>query len=129
VLAVAATGVALWRHRALKDLSTGSLVLVVMLALESYLGGLIRDDGKDTLRAVQVPLAMAIWAAGCSRMGRMETTISAPGRDASPGSPCGQDVRTLPGWRSLPCDVRLARETGDGCGGRSMWYGPDRWQR
>jgi hypothetical protein len=62
VLAVAATIVALWRHRSRKDLWIGSLVLVVLLVLESYLGGLIRDDGKDTLTAVHVPLAMAIMA-------------------------------------------------------------------
>lgn len=62
VLAVAATAVALWRHRARKDLWIGGLVLVVLLVLESYLGGLIRDDGKDTLTAVHVPLAMAIMA-------------------------------------------------------------------
>jgi hypothetical protein len=62
VLAVVAAAVALWRHRARKDLLTGSVVLVVLLALESYLGGLIRDDGKDTLTAVHVPLAMAIMA-------------------------------------------------------------------
>ena len=62
VLAVAATAVALWRHRARKDLWIGSLALVVLLVLESYLGGLIRDDGKDTLTAVHVPLALAIMA-------------------------------------------------------------------
>jgi len=62
VLAVAATAVALWRHRSRKDLWIGSLALVVLLALEAYLGGLIRDDGKDTLTAVHVPLAMAIMA-------------------------------------------------------------------
>ena len=62
VLAVAATAVALWRHRARKDLWIGGLVLVVLLVLESYLGGLIRDDSKDTLTAVHVPLAMAIMA-------------------------------------------------------------------
>jgi uncharacterized membrane protein len=62
VLAVAATAVALWRHRSRKDLWIGSLVLVVLLVLESYLGGLIRDDSKDTLTAVHVPLAMAIMA-------------------------------------------------------------------
>ena len=60
VLAVAATAVALWRHRARKDLWIGPLVLAVLLVLESYLGGLIRDDSKDTLTAVHVPLAMAI---------------------------------------------------------------------
>jgi len=62
VLAIAAAAVALWRHRARKDLWIGSLALVVLLALESYLGGLIRDDSKDTLTAVHVPLALAIMA-------------------------------------------------------------------
>ena len=60
MLAVVATAVALWRHRPRKDLWMGSLALVVLLVLESYLGGLIRDDGKDTLTAVHVPLALAI---------------------------------------------------------------------
>ena len=62
VLAVAATVVALWRHRPRKDLWIGSLALVVLLVLESYLGGLIRGDSKDTLTAVHVPLALAIMA-------------------------------------------------------------------
>jgi len=31
---------------------------------ESYPGGLIRDDGKDTLTAAHVPLAMAIMVLG-----------------------------------------------------------------
>ena len=62
VLAVAATAIALWRHRSRKDLWIGSVALVVLLALESYLGGLIRDDSKDTLTVVHVPLAMAIMA-------------------------------------------------------------------
>jgi hypothetical protein len=62
VLAVAATAVALWRHRSRKELWIGSLALVVLLVLEAYLGGLIRDDSKDTLTAVHVPLAMAIMA-------------------------------------------------------------------
>ncbi|GAB1646561.1 hypothetical protein [Krasilnikovia sp. MM14-A1259] len=62
VLAIAATIVAVWRLRSRKDLWIGSLVLVVLLAFESYLGGLIRDDGKDALTAVHIPLAMAIMA-------------------------------------------------------------------
>ena len=62
VLAVAATALALWRHRSRRDLWIGSLALVVLLVIESYLGGLIRDDGKDNLTAVHVPLAMAIMA-------------------------------------------------------------------
>jgi hypothetical protein len=62
VLAVAAAAFALWRLRPRRDLWIGSLVLVVLLVLELYLGGLIRDDGKDAVTAVHVPLAMAIMA-------------------------------------------------------------------
>jgi hypothetical protein len=62
VLAAAATVVAFVWLRTRRDLWVGSLVLVVLLVLESYLGGLIRDNGKDTLTAVHVPLAMAIMA-------------------------------------------------------------------
>jgi heme A synthase len=62
VLAVLATAVAFWQLRARRDLWLGSAVLVVLLAFEAWLGGAIRDDGKDTLTAVHVPLAMAIMA-------------------------------------------------------------------
>jgi hypothetical protein len=62
VLAVLATAVALWKLRSRRDLVIGSVVLVLLLALESWLGGAIRDDGQDTLTAVHVPLAMAIMA-------------------------------------------------------------------
>lgn len=60
VLTVAATIFAFVKLRPRRDLWIGGLVLTVLLILESYLGGLIRDDGKDTLTAVHVPLAMAI---------------------------------------------------------------------
>ena len=58
-----------------RDLWVGSLVLVVLLGLESYLGGAIRDAGKDTLTAVHVPLAMllmglAVWLPVRARSGR-----------------------------------------------------------
>ena len=62
VLAVLATVWAIWKLRARKDLITGSVLLVVLLVVESYIGGLIRDSGKDTLTAVHVPLGMAIMA-------------------------------------------------------------------
>ena len=61
-LAVAATIVAWTKLRPRRDLLFGSATLVLLLVLESYLGGLIRDAGKDTLTAVHVPLAMAIMA-------------------------------------------------------------------
>jgi uncharacterized membrane protein len=60
VLAVLATVVAFWKLRGRRDLWIGSAALIVLLALESWLGGAIRDDGQDTLTAVHVPLAMAI---------------------------------------------------------------------
>jgi hypothetical protein len=75
VLAIAATIVAFVRLRARKDLWVGSSVLTVLLVLQSYLGGLIRDDGKDTLTVVHVPLAMAlmglvVWLPLRARQGR-----------------------------------------------------------
>jgi hypothetical protein len=60
VLALAATVVAFLRLRRRTDLWVGSAVLAILLIVESYLGGLIRDESKDTLTAVHVPLAMAI---------------------------------------------------------------------
>ena len=60
VLAVVAAGVAWVRLRNRRDLLAGSSALVALLVLESWLGGLIRDDSQDTLTAVHVPLAMAI---------------------------------------------------------------------
>jgi hypothetical protein len=62
VLALAAAVVAFLRTRARRDLWIGSAALVVVLILEAYLGGLIRDDGRDTLTAVHVPLGMALVA-------------------------------------------------------------------
>jgi len=60
VLALVATVVAFVTRRARRDLWIGGAVLVLALILEAYLGGLIRDDGKDTLTAVHVPLAMLL---------------------------------------------------------------------
>lgn len=60
--AALATLHALWRHRSRRDLWVGGLVFTTLLALESYIGGLIVDQSKDTLTAVHVPLAMALMA-------------------------------------------------------------------
>jgi hypothetical protein len=60
VLALAAAVVAFVTMRARRDLWIGGAVLVVVLILEAYIGGLIRDDSKDALTAVHVPLAMII---------------------------------------------------------------------
>ena len=62
VLAALATVVAVVKLRHRRDLVIGTAVLTVLLVLEAYLGGLIRDDSKDTLTAVHVPLGMAIMA-------------------------------------------------------------------
>jgi uncharacterized membrane protein len=61
-LAVVTTVVAVVWLRARRDLWAGSALLVVLLVVEAYLGGLIRDEGKDVLTAVHVPLAMLIMA-------------------------------------------------------------------
>jgi hypothetical protein len=63
VLAALAAAVALWRLRSRVDLWGGALALTVLLVVEGWIGGLIRDDSKDTLTAVHVPLGMAIMAA------------------------------------------------------------------
>ena len=62
LLAAVALVIALLRLRHRKDLVVGSMLLLVLLVVESYLGGLIRDENKDTLTAVHVPLGMAIMA-------------------------------------------------------------------
>lgn len=58
--AALATAYALWKRRSRTDLWLGGLVLTALIVVESYIGGLIRDDGQDTLTAVHVPIAMAI---------------------------------------------------------------------
>jgi hypothetical protein len=75
LLAVVATGWAIWKLRSRKDLWLGGIVFVVLLVLESYLGGLIRDAGKDTLTVVHVPMALglmglAVWLPLRARRGR-----------------------------------------------------------
>lgn len=60
VLGIAATIVAFVKVRERRDLWAGSAAFVVLLILESYLGGLIRDQSREVLTVVHVPLAMAI---------------------------------------------------------------------
>lgn len=60
VLIAAAAVVAFVRFRERRDLWLGAAALTVLLIVESYLGGLIRDQSKNTLTAVHVPLAMAL---------------------------------------------------------------------
>lgn len=61
-LAAITTVFAFVRLRSRKDLWIGSLLLTLVLVLESYVGGLIVDDSKNTLTAVHIPLGMAIMA-------------------------------------------------------------------
>lgn len=51
-----------WRLRSDRLLWAGSVLLVVLIAAEAHLGGMITDDGDDSLTAVHVPLAMLILA-------------------------------------------------------------------
>jgi heme A synthase len=60
VLALAAAVVAFWKLRFRRDLVVGSAVLVVLLALEAYLGGEILEHQGMTV--VHVPLALALMA-------------------------------------------------------------------
>lgn len=62
VLAVIAAAYAVARLRARKDLLIGSIALAVLFLVESYIGGAIRDDGKDGWTAVHVPVAFALTA-------------------------------------------------------------------
>lgn len=62
VLAALATLLAAIRLRAHASLWIGGVVLILLLVGESYLGGLIRDNGRDSLTGVHIPLAMAIMA-------------------------------------------------------------------
>jgi hypothetical protein len=60
VLAVLATVWAAVRMRARRDLLFGALALVVALIVEAYVGGLIVDDGQDSLTPLHIPLALLI---------------------------------------------------------------------
>ncbi|MGH1524528.1 hypothetical protein ACRAWC_10995 [Leifsonia sp. L25] len=60
VLAAATAVWALVRLRRRVALLVGSIVLVLLVAGEAHLGGMITDRGADALTAVHVPLAMAL---------------------------------------------------------------------
>lgn len=77
IMVVAATITAFIRIRVRRDLWLGGAVLTALLVLESYIGGLIRDSGKDSLTPLHIPLAMAImglaiWLLMRSRRRRQE---------------------------------------------------------
>jgi|1185.fasta_scaffold449232_1 heme A synthase len=60
VLALAATVVAFLRLRARRDLFLGAGALVVLLALQAFIGGLVYKN--PGLTAVHIPLAIALMA-------------------------------------------------------------------
>ena len=62
VLAVIAVVYAIVRLRSRKDLLVGSILLAVLFLVESYIGGAIRDDGKDSWTAVHIPIAFLLTA-------------------------------------------------------------------
>jgi cytochrome bd-type quinol oxidase subunit 2 len=62
VLAVVAAGYAIVRLRHRKDLLVGSVALAVLFLAEAYIGGAIRDDGKDGWTAIHVPVAFLLTA-------------------------------------------------------------------
>jgi hypothetical protein len=83
-LAALATAWALWRLRARPELSLGSLALTVLVVVEAYLGGLIADDGKDSLTTVHVPLALAIMALAVWLPLRAAAPVGTPGHRRPP---------------------------------------------
>ena len=59
-LVFAAAVVAIVKFRHLKTFAVGTPVLLVAMLFNGYLGGEIRDHGKDSYTIVHVPLAIAI---------------------------------------------------------------------
>ena len=57
-LALAAAVVAFWRLRSRRDLVVGSIALVVLLAVEAYVGGEVFDH--PGLQVLHFPLALAL---------------------------------------------------------------------
>ncbi len=52
--------VAVWKLRSRRDLVIGTLVMLVLLVVEAYLGGLIGDSPRITI--IHFPLGMALLA-------------------------------------------------------------------
>ena len=89
VLAAVATVVAFLRVRHRRELWLGAAALTALLVLEAYLGGLIKDDGKDSLTPVHVPLALAImglaaWLFARSRRDEARTQLTAYPAESAP---------------------------------------------
>ncbi|HET8603868.1 MAG TPA: hypothetical protein VFM09_08075 [Marmoricola sp.] len=75
LFAVLGTGWAFWKRRERKDLWLGGAAYALLLVIEAWIGGQIRDDGVDSLTAVHIPvamacMAMAVWLPLRARRGR-----------------------------------------------------------
>jgi hypothetical protein len=75
------------RHR--RELWLGAAALTALLVVEAYLGGLIKDEGKDSLTPVHVPLALAImglaaWLFARSRRGAPSAEVTAYPAESAP---------------------------------------------
>jgi hypothetical protein len=57
-LILAVLAIAKLRQRT--DLMVGAVTLAVLIGIESYIGGAIVDNGKDSWTAIHVPIAMAL---------------------------------------------------------------------
>jgi hypothetical protein len=62
VLALIAALYAIVRLRYRRDLLVGSVLLAGLFLVEAYIGGAIRDDGKDSWTALHVPIAFLLTA-------------------------------------------------------------------
>jgi hypothetical protein len=60
LFAILATAWAFWKLRPRKDLWLGGAALTVLLVLEAWIGGQIRDGGVEALIPVHIPIAMAL---------------------------------------------------------------------
>ena len=97
ILSALATVVAFLRVRPRRELWLGNGALTALLVVEAYLGGLIKDDGKNSLTAVHVPLALAImglaaWLVAHSRRLRRDVQ---PGGSAYPAESSPGDVHDV----------------------------------
>jgi hypothetical protein len=72
------------------DLWLGTGALTALLVAEAYIGGLIHNNGKDTLTAIHVPLAMALMGLAvwlpvrAFHLGRVRHLLEAHGGVAEP---------------------------------------------
>jgi hypothetical protein len=98
VLSGLATVVGFVRLRQRRGLWIGAGALTGLLVLEAYIGGLIKDSGKDSLTPVHVPLALAIMglAAWLFARSRRVTRPAKPESAAYPAESAPAEVNEDP---------------------------------